>query len=214
MPGTFSPPPWVGDPGMHHGTCVTHVPWCMLGSLTIGFIWSRWRGKRSRHSRFMCNPQFHVSSKRSMLKNVWRWITWFHSQFKIYLMVIGRCDSSFEWLMSYDLFWVKFIRTSNDIFLRRGPQDTVDDNQTLIGWWPGAIRPEFEPNVDPDLWRHMVSLSRNMFTTTRQNGATKPYYVHYNKTEHTKTNCIWYRLYSVPANAICANDVQNTLTLQ
>ena len=22
------------DPGMHYGTCVTHVPWCMSGSLT------------------------------------------------------------------------------------------------------------------------------------------------------------------------------------
>ena len=28
--------PIVGDPGMHHGTCVTHVPWCMSGSLTCG----------------------------------------------------------------------------------------------------------------------------------------------------------------------------------
>ena len=26
--------PLVSDPGMHHGTCVTHVPWCMTGSLT------------------------------------------------------------------------------------------------------------------------------------------------------------------------------------
>ena len=26
--------PPVGDPGMHHGTCVMHVPWCMSGSLT------------------------------------------------------------------------------------------------------------------------------------------------------------------------------------
>ena len=26
MPGTFFPPPWVSDPDMHHGTCVTHVP--------------------------------------------------------------------------------------------------------------------------------------------------------------------------------------------
>ena len=25
--------PLVSDPGMHHGTCVTHVPWCMSGSL-------------------------------------------------------------------------------------------------------------------------------------------------------------------------------------
>ena len=26
----------VSDPGMHHGPCVTHVPWCMTGSLTCG----------------------------------------------------------------------------------------------------------------------------------------------------------------------------------
>ena len=45
MPGTFSPRPRVSDPDMHHGTCVTHVPWCMLGSLTNGFLWSRSRGK-------------------------------------------------------------------------------------------------------------------------------------------------------------------------
>ena len=28
--------PLVSDPGIHHGTCVTHVPWCMSGSLTRG----------------------------------------------------------------------------------------------------------------------------------------------------------------------------------
>ena len=28
--------PLVNDPGMHHGTCVTHVPWCISGSLTRG----------------------------------------------------------------------------------------------------------------------------------------------------------------------------------
>ena len=28
--------PLVSDPNMHHGTCVTHVPWCMSGSLTGG----------------------------------------------------------------------------------------------------------------------------------------------------------------------------------
>ena len=26
----------VSEPDMHHGTCVTHVPWCMSGSLTHG----------------------------------------------------------------------------------------------------------------------------------------------------------------------------------
>ena len=51
MPGTFPRPPQVSDPDMHHGTCVTHVPWCMTELLTSGFLWNWWRGKRSRHSR-------------------------------------------------------------------------------------------------------------------------------------------------------------------
>ena len=28
--------PLVSDPGMHHGTYLTHVPWCISGSLTRG----------------------------------------------------------------------------------------------------------------------------------------------------------------------------------
>ena len=61
MPGTL-----VSDPDMHHGTCLTYVPWCMPGSLTSGFLWNRRRGKRSPHSRRMRNPQFCVSGKRPM----------------------------------------------------------------------------------------------------------------------------------------------------
>ena len=38
--GNVSPPPRVSDPEMHHDTCVTHVPWCMPGSVTSGFLWS------------------------------------------------------------------------------------------------------------------------------------------------------------------------------
>ena len=65
MPGTFSPPPWVSNPDMHHGTCVTHVPWCMPGSLTSGFPWIRWQGKRSWHSRRMRKPPlFNVRGPR------------------------------------------------------------------------------------------------------------------------------------------------------
>ena len=45
IPGSFSFPSQVSDPDMHHGTCVTHVPWCMPGSLTSSFLWSRRRGK-------------------------------------------------------------------------------------------------------------------------------------------------------------------------
>ena len=41
MPGTFPRhrllrKPLVSDPDIHHGTCVTHVPWCMSGSVSRG----------------------------------------------------------------------------------------------------------------------------------------------------------------------------------
>ena len=32
----FQRKPLVSDPTMHHGTCITHVPWCMSGSLPHG----------------------------------------------------------------------------------------------------------------------------------------------------------------------------------
>ena len=63
MSGSFSLPPLVSDPDM----CETHVPWSMPGSLTIGPLWSPWRGKRSRHSRRMRNPQFYVSGKMPII---------------------------------------------------------------------------------------------------------------------------------------------------
>ena len=43
--GNVFPSPQISDPDIHHGTCVTHVPWCMPGSLTSGFLWNRRRGK-------------------------------------------------------------------------------------------------------------------------------------------------------------------------
>ena len=53
----------------HASRHVTHVPWCMPGSLTSGFLWSWWRRKRSRHSRRMRNPQFYVSGKRPVVEH-------------------------------------------------------------------------------------------------------------------------------------------------
>ena len=73
MPGPFFPSPQLNDPDMHHGTCVTHVPWCMPGSLTSGFLCNRRRGKRSRHSRRMRNLQFYVSGKRPI--EFWHQVT-------------------------------------------------------------------------------------------------------------------------------------------
>ena len=46
IPGTFSPPPRVSDPDLHHGTCVIHMQsWCMTESLISDFLWSRWLEK-------------------------------------------------------------------------------------------------------------------------------------------------------------------------
>ena len=64
IPVMFSSLLRVSNPDMHHGMCVTHVPWCMSGSLTSGSLWSQWRVKCSRHSRCMRNPEFYVSGKR------------------------------------------------------------------------------------------------------------------------------------------------------
>ena len=58
MVGTFSLPPRVSDPDMHHGTCVRHIAWCMPGSPTNGFVWSEWRGKHFLHSRHMRTRNF------------------------------------------------------------------------------------------------------------------------------------------------------------
>ena len=66
MPGTFPRTLRVSDPDMHHDTYVTRESWCMPGSLISGFRWSQWRGKRSRNSRCMRNPQLYVSGKRPM----------------------------------------------------------------------------------------------------------------------------------------------------
>ena len=72
----------------HHGLaieiCVTHVPWCISGSLTCGFLWNRWQGKRSRHSRRMHNPQFCVSGKRPIAKDLQLSVWWTRSQKRIW----------------------------------------------------------------------------------------------------------------------------------
>ena len=63
------------DLDTHHGTRVMRVPWCMSGSLTSGFLWGRWRRKRSRYSRRMRNLPFYLSGKRPVMIM----ISWLHT---------------------------------------------------------------------------------------------------------------------------------------
>ena len=73
----------------------------MPGSLTSSFPWSRWRGKRSQHSRRMRNPQFCVSGKKPINYDVnrlsagWSLLHW--------LWVTALCDIYviYEWCMSH-----------------------------------------------------------------------------------------------------------------
>ena len=57
--------PLINDPSMHHGTCVTHVPWCMSGLLIRG-------GGESVPGipLRMHNANFYVSGKRPISHGV------------------------------------------------------------------------------------------------------------------------------------------------
>ena len=63
-PGMLSQPPQVSDPDMHHGTCVTHMPWCMPG--ISSFFWSQWRGKTFPAFPAHAQPAIYISGKRHM----------------------------------------------------------------------------------------------------------------------------------------------------
>ena len=112
--GNVFPPPRISHPHTHHGTCVTHVSWCMSGSLISGFLWSRWRGKRFRHSRRMPNPQFYVSRKRPMLRCLTRmlthgpWLVLGHSCGPIWSLVWVFLSSKyiFTWLSFGSSHWM------------------------------------------------------------------------------------------------------------
>ena len=53
MPATFPPPPWVSDPAAsRHARDARAVMHAEIAYWRC-FLWSRWRGKRSRHSRRM-----------------------------------------------------------------------------------------------------------------------------------------------------------------
>ena len=67
----------ASDPDMHHARdacALIHAGWP-----TGGVLCSRWRGKRSQHSRRMHNPQFYVSGRRPIIISVMD--SWFDKQY-------------------------------------------------------------------------------------------------------------------------------------
>ena len=75
---------WNVFPDMHHGTCVTRVPWCMPISLTSDFLWSRWRGKRSLHPSVCTTHNFTY-----LVRGPW--------------MCFSKCVGTFGWLITSTL---------------------------------------------------------------------------------------------------------------
>ena len=99
----FSPPLRVSDTDMHHGTCVTRLTWYLPRSITIGFLWSWWRGKRSRHSRRMCNLQFCISRKRPINKSIIhpmeeQMAEWMEKWIEEYKLMVKRMCEAFTYL--------------------------------------------------------------------------------------------------------------------
>ena len=52
--------------------------------ITNCFLWSLWRGKYSRHSQRMHNPQFYVSGEKPMAESPHRWTI---MSFYVYLLL-------------------------------------------------------------------------------------------------------------------------------
>ena len=64
-------PPTTGLQSRHASRHVCDsLLWCMLRSLTRGFLWCQWLAKGSRHSRSMHKPQFCASGKRPIERSM------------------------------------------------------------------------------------------------------------------------------------------------
>ena len=96
----------VSDPGMHHGTCVTHVPWCMSGSLTCG------DGENVPGIPGACAPAILRIWQEAHYRRAWA-LT--HLPLNK-MVVISQTTSSnaFSWMKSF-VFWLEFY---SSLFLR------------------------------------------------------------------------------------------------
>ena len=85
----FPPPARVSDPDMHHGRCVTHVPWCMQGSPYLRFPLKSVMGKTC--------PAFPAHAQPAILR-IWQeahFITWFDHVGTVYCQKLSKPPSPF-----------------------------------------------------------------------------------------------------------------------
>ena len=121
--GNVSSPPRVSYPSIHPGTCVTHVPWCMPGSLTNGFLSSRWWENPSRHPRHMRNPQFYVSGKGPMASLSWISEEWMKDTGKIARLQRVNCAGISKHVLQTTVAFVLYPKQINN---------SLDGHRSLI----------------------------------------------------------------------------------
>ena len=117
---------------MHHGTCATHMLWCMLGSLTRG------GGKKA----FPCmrNPQFYMSGKRPMYPSLCLSQRWHSTETYSALLTICAGNSPIPGEFPVQ----RSVTRSFDVFFDLRLNKRL--SKQWWGWW-------FETLSHP-LWRH------------------------------------------------------------
>ena len=87
----FQRKPLIGDPGMHFGTCVTHVPWCMSASFT------RDGGEDVPGIPVACSPEI----LRIWQGGTWSAKHWMLPRFATVLCTFHRCFLSLAFCVEY-----------------------------------------------------------------------------------------------------------------
>ena len=130
MPGTFSTPPTnkplaVSDPGMHHGTCVTHVPWCMSGSLARGDGENFPGACATRNFTYLVRGPWRRVTDICVIRVIWNTNTY---RDKVPWYTKMCCGIKNYW----DEFRIKIIRQCNRLFLvfRDQPALSTQADQT------------------------------------------------------------------------------------
>ena len=79
MLATFSPPPTLKKTASKHSRYTSRHVRLARTVMHVGIAYPRWRGKHSRHSPRMRNPQIYVSGKRPMVPVIALGNTWLDS---------------------------------------------------------------------------------------------------------------------------------------
>ena len=144
--------PPVSDPRMHHGTCITHVQWCMPGSLTRvggGNVPGNPSACTTRNFTYLASdPSWNAMHSRWLplffLQGTQKWrpialllggyLSWFHSLNKVLIFLLLCC-------VQYPVLFVResyiniFFTTDSNIVVSAktwGISNTIDDTESII----------------------------------------------------------------------------------